>query len=293
MTKPVLAIIFNRPDKTEALMAVLAKAKPPHLYVAADGPRPNVPADADLCAKARQIATAVSWPCEVKTLFSDQNLGVDPAVEKALDWFFNDVESGIVLEDDCIPSLEFFPFAENLLQAYKDDDRVMMISGNNFQDGMRRGEGSYYFSRYANTWGWASWRRAWQKYDSRMSGYDQFVQSNAIYAILPEQEQRDYWLKYFDQLRSGAYTAWDAKWMFSIWNADGTCLTPNVNLVANVGTGSDATHTMKESKLTNMPTGSMKGVFSHPKTRDIEEKADGYLFKKAYQRSFFSKLFGR
>jgi hypothetical protein len=289
---PVLAIIFNRPDKARALMSALEKVRPAKLYVSADGPRPHVPTDGALCAETRAIMTAPSWPCEVITHFSDINLGVDPAVESAITWFFGQVESGIILEDDCIPHPDFFRFSAELLARHRDDEQVMMLSGNNFQNGVRRGTASYYFSRYSNTWGWATWRRAWKLYDSSLSGLAEFEAKGNISTIRPRIEEQNHWLRYFRKLRSGARTPWDAKWLFALWNHNGVVAVPNTNLVENIGFGSDSTHTKQNDPSSRLVIKSqpIDATITAPIGLTTDETADEYLFDTLFKVTFWSKL---
>ncbi len=277
---PVLLIIFNRPDPVRKLIGSLSGIAPSRLYIAADGPRPGVLKDEGLCAEARAIALDISWPCEVRTLFSDTNLGVDPAVERAIKWFFESETEGIILEDDCIPHHDFFRFVAEMLEKFRENERVMIISGDNFQDGALHGDGSYYFSRYASTWGWATWKRAWDLYDSRLSSFPEFVRAGKIGRILGSRKERHFWRKYFRKLHAGIYHAWDAKWMFAIWDHDGVCIVPNKNLVSNVGTGPDATHT-REERIT-LPVQPLAWPLVHPDAVKLSPDADSYLFKRNY-----------
>ncbi|MDP1625100.1 MAG: hypothetical protein Q8L64_04995 [bacterium] len=285
---PVLITIFNRPDKVRALMSALALVKPSRLYVAADGPRHNVTTDVALCDEARAIASSPSWPCEVETLFSEKNLGVDPAVERAISWFFDNEESGIILEDDCIPHPDFFHFATEMLDRYTTDERVMMISGNNYQNGQKRGDGSYYFSRYANTWGWATWRRSWKHYDTKLSSLDSFISSDKVTSIRPADEIK-HWTRYFKKLKAGIHTPWDAKWIFAIWNNDGLCVVPNANLVENIGFGSDATHTANSNSQA-VRASSFPPPYHAPSTVVADDEADRYLFESIYRLTFLRRL---
>jgi hypothetical protein len=289
---PILLIVFNRPDKARAMMAALEKVKPARLYVSADGPRPHVSTDKALCEETRAIIKNPSWPCEIITHFSDANLGVDPAVEGAISWFFTQVESGIILEDDCIPHPDFFRFSGELLERHRDDKRVMMVSGNNFQNGIRRGNASYYFSRYSNTWGWATWKRAWELYDTSLSGLAAFEKSGNIQSIRPQTDEQKHWLRYFRKLRSGTRTPWDAKWLFAIWNHNGMVAAPNVNMVENIGFGSDSTHTKENdpsSKLVVEAQSADETIISPPDI-STDETADRYLFDSLFRVTFRSKL---
>jgi hypothetical protein len=287
---PVLLIIFNRPEKVRLLMEALEAVRPTRLFIAADGPRPNVPTDAARCAAARRAASAVSWPCEVHTNFSDTNRGVDPAVERGIDWFFAQVERGIIFEDDCIPHPDFFSFAEELLARYENDERVMMVSGSNFQDGRRHGGGSYYFSRYPSAWGWATWRRAWRRYDTTLSAWPSFIASRKMDGILPERSERRHWRRYFESLRSGRRSAWDAKWLFAIWNQNGLTITPNVNLVRNVGFGSDSTHTFAADSFLSVEAIGIEWPLVHPPDMAVAEAADRHSFEKLHRVTIAKRL---
>ncbi|MFA6158119.1 MAG: nucleotide-diphospho-sugar transferase [Candidatus Paceibacterota bacterium] len=287
---PILLIIFNRPDKVRALMNALEKVRPERIYVSADGPRTGVPSDKALCAEARAVAQNVSWPCKVITNFSENNLGVHPAVEGAITWFFDQVESGIILEDDCIPNSDFFRFSTELLEQYRDDPRVMMISGDNFQNGIKRGRANYYFSRYPNIWGWATWRRAWKHYDTSLSDLDVFEKSGKINTIRPHVDEQKHWLKFFRQLKSGKQSPWDAKWVFAIWNNDGIVAVPNTNLVKNVGFGSESTNTKETNSTLEIEASPINNFAIIRIEQQTDEDADRYIFESIFKVTLASKL---
>ena len=196
----VLFLVFNRPETTKQVFEAIRQAKPPRLYVAADGAREGKPGESERVEQVRQIATEVDWPCEVKTLFRDKNLGCKQAVSSAIDWFFDNEEQGIILEDDCLPHPDFFTFCETLLKRYATDERVWVITGDNFQDGQKRGDGSYYFSRYNHVWGWASWRRAWSKRDMSIKFWPKWKVSPEWKACVPDKIERKYWSKIFEHI---------------------------------------------------------------------------------------------
>ena len=163
---PILFLVYNRPDTTATVFEEIRKQKPKQLFVAADGPRTDMPGDAEKCKNTRELVmNGIDWECETKTLFRDNNLGCGLAVSNAITWFFKNVEEGIILEDGTLPDQSFFTYCKVLLEKYRYDDKLKMISGNNFQQGKWRGDGSYYFSAYSHIWGWASWRRTWKEYD--------------------------------------------------------------------------------------------------------------------------------
>src|SRR3954469_1056167 len=215
---PVLLIIFNRPDTTRAVFEAIRQARPPKLYVAADGPRPNKESDAIRCELTREIINDVDWDCEVHTLFRETNLNCGVAPSSAFTWFFENEEQGIILEDDCLPSQSFFWYCEELLDRYKDDSRVMHIGGNNFLDGWHKDKDySYYFSRSGHIWGWATWRRAWQKFDFNISLYNKLRDRGQFDGFFLNSLERRYRMKKFEETveRHGRADWWDYQWDFA------------------------------------------------------------------------------
>jgi hypothetical protein len=261
---PVLLLIFNRPDTTALVMETIRAARPSRLYVAADGPRDR-PGEAERCEEARRISTAVDWPCEVRTLFRDHNLGCREAVSGAITWFFEHEAEGIILEDDCLAAPSFFEFCDVLLERFRDDERVMCITGNNFQPDMGRYPSGYYFSKYTHVWGWASWRRAWRLYDAQMERYSDFNRASTLEAMSLSEGFSNYWRNCFDSVYTRRLDTWDYVWGFSCWAQNGLTATPRANLVSNIGFGADATHTTDPNDaFARMATRSLDFPLDHP-----------------------------
>jgi len=289
-TTPILFLIFNRPDTTSMVFDKIKSVRPKRLYIAADGPRTDNTKDTILCEAVRKIVSVVDWDCEVKTLYREQNLGCKVAVSSAIDWFFENEEEGIILEDDCLPSDTFFAFCEELLQKYKDINKIMQISGNNFQNGKTRGDGSYYFSRYNHIWGWATWRRAWQQYDVNMNSFNNFVKENKIDKIFTNNKIKNYWIGIFNKTYKSEIDTWDYQWTFSIWNLDGCAILPNTNLVKNIGIGGDSTHTSNFDKITyEMILGTINKII-HPTVFLCNKEADDYTFKLIYDTRLMRRV---
>ena len=262
---PILFLIFNRPDTTFKVFEEIRKIKPAKLYIAADGPRPNVIGEEEKCTASRNIIKQVDWDCDVKTLFREKNLGCKIAVSSAISWFFENVEEGIILEDDTFPTQSFFWFCQELLDFYRNDSRIMHISGNNFQLGKIRGEGSYYFSKYNHIWGWATWKRAWRFYDVSLNTFPIFVQRKVIKNIFRRVKAQRYWFNKLKGVYKKNIDTWDFQWAYTIWCQNGLCILPNTNLVSNIGFGDEATHTkFKISNLGNIPLGEMTFPLKHP-----------------------------
>ncbi|MFC6222988.1 nucleotide-diphospho-sugar transferase [Hymenobacter artigasi] len=247
---PVLLILFNRPQATRQVFEAIRQAQPARLYVAADGPRPTRPTDAALCAETRALVLAgVDWPCEVRTLFRDENLGCGQGPATAIGWFFRAESEGIILEDDCLPTASFFRFCAELLQRYRHDSRVMHLSGNNLAHEARlpvaSGADSYYFSGRVHSWGWATWRRAWQHFDFHLALLPTLRRRGALPDVYPHWLERQYWLRKFDAVRTGPQPPhiWDYQWHFAVAANGGLAIVPAVNLVTNIGFGDNATHT--------------------------------------------------
>lgn len=289
----ILFLIFNRPHTTRRVFEAIRQARPRRLYVAADGPRADREGEAEKVAQVREIATQVDWPCEVKTLFREKNLGCKMAVSSAITWFFEHEEQGIILEDDCLPHPDFFRFCEELLDYYADDDRVWVITGNNFQDGQLRGNASYYFSKYNHCWGWASWQRAWEKYEVDISFWPDWKKSVDWHKKIPDPIERSYWQRIFDQVYLGKINTWDYQWTATVWYYEGLTAIPNVNLVSNIGFGVDATHTISmNDPHANLPVFPL-GKIKHPKEVIVDVGGDRYTFNEHFggkRMSFLNTL---
>jgi len=279
---PVLFMIFNRPETTRQVFDAIQKARPKHLFIVADGPRADRAGEKELCEKARAIATAIDWDCEVRTLFRDHNMGCGLGPADAITWFFSQVEEGIILEDDCIPDPSFFSYCTELLNRYRNDERVMHISGNNFVDkDYSQGE-SYYFNYYFTAWGWATWRRAWEKYHFTIPYLDEFLSSGQLREITMSRKQYEYWSKIFNLVRNGKRAdIWDYQWILTCWYHRALAVTPVKNLVMNVGFGSDATHTIDESRVSFVKSERMN-VVRHPVTIQRNKEVDQKTFIKYF-----------
>lgn len=228
----VLFMVFNRPDITKQVFESIRKAKPPRLYVAADGPREGREDEVKYVERVRKIATAVDWPCEVKTLFREKNLGCKKAVSSGITWFFEQEEQGIILEDDNLPDPSFFIFAEKMLEKYKEDKQVWQICGNNPKNpGLKSFE--YFLSKIPSCWGWASWRDRWSHYDTNMKYWNEKSQL-VIHDKVPRHVYRDY-KNCFKQTKLGLVDTYDYQWTCLILINNGFVIKPYANLISNIG----------------------------------------------------------
>lgn len=278
---PILFLVFNRPDTTKRVFEMIRKVRPKKLYVAADGARYKKNEEMAV-SKVREIATNVDWSCEVKTMFRNKNLGCKEAVSQAITWFFKNEEFGIILEDDCLPHIDFFYFCRNLLEVYSKNEKVFAITGNNFQDGKWYGDSSYYFSKFPHCWGWATWRRSWKHYRGNIPFWKDWSKSKAWINFTPNKVERNYWTKIFNLVEKQKFDSWAYPWLCSVWYKNGLTATPNVNLVTNIGFGERGTHTKsKNDKFSNMQVKSI-GELKHIKNIERNEKADAWTFNFHY-----------
>jgi hypothetical protein len=278
---PVAFLIFNRPDTTERVFAEIARARPPRLLVVADGPRADRPDEAQRCAQARAVIERVDWPCELETHYADTNLGCRRRVSSGLDWVFERVPEAIILEDDCAPSPSFFPYCEELLERYREDARIGMISGDNFQRGRRAGSGSYYFSKYTHIWGWASWRRAWRHYDVAASLWPELLNSG-VFDRMTLPCERDTWRAAFEGIHAGRIDTWDYQWTLAFWCHSMLAVMPQVNLISNIGFGEQATHTKGSSEYANLPAREIAWPLAAPALTAADAGADGFTARHMF-----------
>ncbi len=284
LNTPVVLLMFNRPDTTKQVFEAIRRARPTKLLVVADGPRIDKPEDEELCRQTRSILDRVDWPCQVDTNISSENLGCMRRVSSGIDWVFENVEEAIILEDDCLPHPSFFQFCTELLYRYRNEPRVAQIGGVNLQFGQRSSAGSYYFSRYNHVWGWATWRRAWTLNDNAMVDWPTFRDTNGLERHLTNKKEIHYWKKVLDLVASGDIDSWACRWTLSCWRNNLVTVLPCVNLISNIGFGSDATHTTAvESKFANIPTEKIIFPLTAPDTMDLDREADEFTGRTLFR----------
>ncbi len=290
---PVLFLIFNRPDTTVQVFDRIRQAAPRQLFIAADGPRPDKPEDIERCRQVQKIVGNIDWECEVKTLFRNENLGCGLAVSEAVTWFFENVQQGIILEDDTVPDLSFFSFCAEMLDFHKYNEQIMHVSGTSFLKQVPSSNMSHYCSRYPNIWGWASWARAWKYYDFRLSKFENLdsVMRNSVHTLTAK--EMSYWESIFLNLKLNIRSTWDYQWLFCVWNKSGICITPTANMVSNIGFGQDGTHTHNPDwEIAGLPVYRIKIPLKHIAELKINERNDLETFNRVYgvETSFANKM---
>ncbi len=292
MHTPVALIIFNRPDLTERVFNQIAKAKPSQLFIVADGPRQDRPEEFEKCQAARAIVDRVDWTCDVLKNYADVNLGCGHRPASGITWLFERVDRAIILEDDVVPNLTFFPFCEELLKRYEHDERVMQVCGHNYQLGHKRGPYSYYFSRRNICGGgWATWQRAWKHFDFHIKLWPALRETSFLFDVLEDEAISEKWKKTFDTVfagkpsSTGAHTAdyWDYQWTLAIWSQSGLSICPNTPLVSNIGYREDGTHTTSPNLWANLPAAEMEFPLHHPPCVVRNREADHFFLTLARQ----------
>jgi len=278
---PVLLIVYNRPDLATRVFYSIRDVKPSFLMISADGPKVSATInDLDKIELCRGLAKLVDWDCTLILDYSDINLGARNNVIRAINNFFKHVDHGIILEDDVLPNKSFFKFCSYSLNKYKNDTLIYHINGCNFQDGRIIGDGSYYFSQLSHGWGWATWKRAWEKYDPNLTTLDRIIETNQLIDVCWDKYSANYFSKAFKLTRNGKIVAWDYQWLYHIWSHGGLCLTPNCNLVSLIGFTNESTNCKDSSHPSaNLATVDLDSFVS-PTFRISSKTADSYEFYK-------------
>lgn len=299
MVKPILLIVFNRPDLTLKVLNEIKNVSPSKLYIAVDGPREKVLEDKNKCLEVLKIVKNIAWDCEVHFLIQEHNLGCSMGPRKALEWFFLHEESGIILEDDCLPSKGFFLFCSELLDYYKNEEKIINICGSNMGDN-KIGSSGYFFSRFMNMSGWATWRRSVNLIDYDLNDWKNSRRS--LYSVYEVFRQHffdtdigwyNYWKHKFDLTTEYEnVTWWDWQWIYYQINNKKFTIIPNKNLVSNIGFNEQATHTKDSAnRLANIPLQAMHFPLQHPLIIKPDFKYEEYFVKWVWcyhKRTIFS-----
>lgn len=281
MKFPLALFIYNRPQTLARTLTKIREIRPAKLYVFGDGPKPKDAADAQKCLETRALLENLDWPCDVIRSYNSENKGLKKQIEDQLTFLFSCEDAAVILEDDCLPENDFFSFCSELLEKYRHEERVGCITGDNFQDGLLRGGGSYYFSKYPHCWGWATWRRSWKKYSAKMEFWPAWRNSSAWLTSFANPRERLFWEKLFEQQFCGEIDSWAYPWTASLWHAGCLTVTPQHNLVQNIGFGEAATHTKNIGQNLSIPTKPLK-ITKYPKKILPHVAADRHVFKHVF-----------
>lgn len=277
---PVLLVLYNRVEETHNLFQMIRKIKPEKLYVAADGANKNIPIDYQMCLKTRAVIMP-EWKCEIKFLFHDEHLGKSKNIHQAVSWMFEEEEEGIILFDDTLPNLDFFHYCEQLLEKYRDTPEIMHIGANYLERKKKYLKNSYHYTAYSFIWGFATWKRAWQGFELEIKSDPEKV-FKVIDQYVKNPFEKMFCHRIYHALKKHNLDYWEYQYNYHIWTHYGLCISPNVNLVTNVGFKKRKRRIRKLMKKTSpiLP-------LQHPEKIERNLRADAYTFKKVYQRKLF------
>ena len=293
MKTPILLITFNRPNYTKRVLTEILKQEPQSLYICQDGARVGNENDRIKCQEVRDVISELTAAYKANhpnfslfTRYSSLNLGCGPGPAAGITWFFENVEQGIIIEDDAVPHPDFFPYCEELLERYKDNTDVRAIGSMNI-DNYIYGDGSYYFSMMnRNLCAWATWKRAWNDFDLYLRNISWRTLDRALKKYGCPLFEREYWLDRLTEAQKDAQggKSWDMQFFMSIWLYGGKGVIPSVNLSSNIGTNGDATHPMGAGNvIDNIPTKPIMPIM-HPTIRNIISEADRAFFQLYFRR---------
>ena len=285
--EPILVIAFNRPDHLNQLLARLREVQPRNLFIAIDGPRRERPGDRERVQQCRDLLDSIDWDCNVETLIREENLGCGRGVSSAISWFFTHVEQGIILEDDIIPIPSFFEFCSTLLERYRNDDRVFAISGCNFvpPEALSHPDDPYRFSQVPHIWGWATWRRSWQRHQLDILGWQRDLPARTLWSRSGRSVSGAvYWASTFELLARKKVDTWDGQLVLAGMVANQWTATSNMNLIENIGFGDDATHTV-ENREELQPTREIQFPLVELSV-ELDTQADAWTRKHHFQANW-------
>lgn len=293
-TKPVVVVIYNRPEKVRTLMTVIARVRPERLFLIADGPKAGSTEDsARTQAALAEFRNSINWQCEVLEEVSSENLGCGKRISSGLDWVFSQVNEAIVLEDDCIPGPDFFEFCAKMLDEFRDDLTVGVVSGSNFLPPSPLRDADFFVSKYAHVWGWATWRRTWEKYDFNLEEWPD--DRSRVFNNAPafNAKSRRYWNLAFKGSKSGAIDTWDYQLVHMLWKYSMKSVVSLPNLVTNIGFDYEATNTLLSKNSAQSQTERPSWPLRWPISLAVDEDLDNITTESQYEISwlpFISKI---
>ncbi len=293
---PILLIVYNRVDKTRQLLNIIEKIKPKKLFISADGPKQKNE-DIKNCKEVRKIFDNINFKCDLNKKFNETNKGLKINVKESINWFFSNIDKGIILEDDCLPSESFFIFCENLLNKYYDNENIMHINGTNlginYEDNLKE---SYFFSKLNHVWGWATWKRAWIHYEDNFNNYLDYKNTGKILKYFVDKKITKWMINYYDKSFKGIDNIWSTNWSFSILKNNGLCISPKLNLVKNIGFDGSGTSSKSDlfRKFSEVNVDHFEEIL-HPETLIYNVDYDKLAFNEKISKidpraNFFNKL---
>lgn len=280
---PVLLLVYRRLNTSLRVLDSIREAKPRKVYIAANAPGSNDPAEVEQVAQARSIVNYIDWPCEKVALFREQHLNARESIPSSISWFMDHEREGIILEDDCVVSKDFVHFASSMLEKYRDDERVAQISASNVEGETKGVDGDYFFSKFPQIWGWATWSRSWQAADLAAIRTQRPAIMRSLKEWFPDVTVRLYWLLSYYYTASGRRDTWDSLWTLSVWLRKGLTIVPRVNLVSNIGFGGGSTNTLSSgSPWAGMRVRPFPEPWKDPAVVQCSVRADEFILNEFY-----------
>lgn len=236
--KPILFMVFNRPELTRRVWTEIKKAKPKKLYISADGPREGRPEDVIKCKLVREIVSDIDWDCDIKKLFHDKNLGCTLAGKTAFDWVFSMEDEMIQMEDDVLPTKSFFWFMQEMLEKYKNDSRIGIICSENF--GIKYGNATYFYTTFGTSGGWAMHKRVYNLWEYKLDSLENTIDLEEFKKTFVSEFQYKYWRKIFFDWKNKGGNTYDLQTLYLVHKYNLLNIVPNVNLNTNIGWDGEA-----------------------------------------------------
>lgn len=291
---PIALIVFNRPDCAKKTIERIRKVQPSRLFIIADGPRRHKSGEDELCRRTREtVESAIDWPCKVTKEYADKNMGCGKRLPSGLNRVFDEEEKAIILEDDVLPDLSFFPFCEAMLKQYESVEQIMQIGAYNRFQYAPANNLTYFYSRFSDIWGWATWRRAWKKFQALDATSWQTIRdseqfANACYSAR-EAEMRKFCM---DEIFSEQLSAWGMRWDTTKLLNNGLGIVPSKNLAQNIGFGVEASHTVNPLNLERFKkVHQVKAPYISPDQICSDPGFDERYNKKMFPNNVFTEKF--
>ena len=291
LTTPILLITFNRPDHVHQVMTEIRKQQPAQLFVCQDGAREGNILDTIRVQEVRNVINElVDWPCELHTLYQEKNLGCGPGPAAGISWFFEHVDMGIVMEDDCLPHSDFFDYCDELLSRYKDNEQIQFINATLYHNRWQC-EASYGYSRYMVTGAWAGWRRTWKGFDLDMHTWDAWLFRKQVKFLTGSINEANWWYWKLKEIQvdTSKKSYWDYQMQMHLFRNNAVTIHPQKNLISNIGFDAEGTHTLKNDGRGDREVYPILPLV-HPKTITINNFMDVDCFGKTKPVSTYKNI---
>ena len=284
---PVLLLGYNRPQQMRGLIQSLARLKPELILLAVDGPRSNRPNDADLVRRTQELASEITWDAEIRTRFRKSNLGLRRAVVDAVTWANDEYGKVIVLEDDVRAGPQLLDFLNHNLITHQENTKVAHINGYNLvpKEHLTHPDHSSRLSIYPESYAWATWDRAWQKYDDNLTWANN-ASVKDIKKICGSTIGALRWKQNFGDAAAERIDTWAYRWLASMWQQNWLMVSPNRNISTYEGwRGGTHTHFKPRYIAQEVRTLRFKNSDQNFENFELDPDADRWLKNEVFQET--------